>query len=920
MLDKGTCLRYYKRKEIQEAMLEHALSKEVGLRYGESFGKRPDILMYPQEILELAKRGATSFHTSEEIWSNPKELNSELSRKELDELRIGWDLVLDIDCKFIDYSKICAHLVVQFLKYCGVENISCKFSVTGDTPLLVKFDHKTQLLRIDDIIKQIKDGKKGEVLSLNYKNQVCYSPITDFLEHHEEIYQIFHENSKLPIKITKHHSLFVWDKGAIIQKETRRLNVGDFLVTFRSADYLWRGVGYFKWEFDFLKKKINRKIPITKELLLLLGYYLAEGHITKKIHQVGFSFNVAEEDYIHECVKLLKRITKKNISIRHPNSGSTQILIHSKEWYYFFEKICGKGAKNKHVPDFSWELPRDFFIFLLQGYIRGDGYKSGKYSVTIKSVSHGLIRELVWLCKLNHISCSLNQELSREHLMPQGTLFKGSHAYTINIPKSELGGLEFHRGRNKFSPHPKGNTFPLDGLKEVYSQIKPKLFNHYRAEQMTLRKKFANLERINKVLAWFDQTKSKEYNLESQRIIDSYKNLGNNDIIALRINKIKKENQNVKVYDISVKDTERFFGGEFPILLHNSGNKGFHLGVPFEAFPQEINYLETKNIFPEAPKKIAFYLKENIKEQLAQKIMDFEGNDFSKIMEKTGAKNEEIIYYQKDQWGTLIPCLNVEPFLEIDTILIASRHLYRMPYSLHEKSGLVSLPIDPEKVLQFEKNTAHPDLVSISPFKFLDREKDKEKINESARRLLLNAWDFEVKTEEKREAINLSTFEEVKIESPIKEDFFPPCIKQILANGMIDGRKRAVFILMNFLGKIGWEKKEIENYILKWNAEKNKSPLPENYIRGQIKYFTPGDKLPPNCDNEAYYKNLGVCHPDALCGRLKNPVNYTILRWKRWLREKEEEESKGKRSKSKDSVSKRELEKEENKKDKEKKE
>ncbi len=72
MLDKGTCLRYYKRKEIQEAMVEHALNKEVGLRYGESFGKRPDILMYPQEILELAKRGATSFHSSEEICLIPK--------------------------------------------------------------------------------------------------------------------------------------------------------------------------------------------------------------------------------------------------------------------------------------------------------------------------------------------------------------------------------------------------------------------------------------------------------------------------------------------------------------------------------------------------------------------------------------------------------------------------------------------------------------------------------------------------------------------------------------------------------------------------------------------------------------------------------------------------------------------------------
>ena len=41
--------------------------------------------------------------------------------------------------------------------------------------------------------------------------------------------------------------------------------------------------------------------------------------------------------------------------------------------------------------------------------------------------------------------------------------------------------------------------------------------------------------------------------------------------------------------------------------------------------------------------------------------------------------------------------LDVEKFLEIDTVLISSRHLYRMPYSLHEKSGLVSLPINPGK-------------------------------------------------------------------------------------------------------------------------------------------------------------------------------------------------------------------------------
>ena len=207
-----------------------------------------------------------------------------------------------------------------------------------------------------------------------------------------------------------------------------------------------------------------------------------------------------------------------------------------------------------------------------------------------------------------------------------------------------------------------------------------------------------------------------------------------------------------------------------------------------------------------------------------------------------------------------------------------------MPYSLHEKSGLASLPINPDKIMQFEKSMADPDKITISPIKFMDRNISEE----SGRRLLVNALDFEVKSGEDREN-NDTKFEEMKIESPIKEDFFPPCIKQILSNGLEDGKKRAVFILSNFLGKIGWEKKEIESYLLKWNREKNRAPLRDNYIQGQMKTFKPGDKLPPNCNNDAYYKDLGVCHPDALCGRLKNPVNYTILRWKRWLRDREDD-------------------------------
>ena len=72
MIDIGTILRHYKREDIQKEMILHAEDKEIGTRFANGgFGKRPDILSYPRDILELAKQGATSFHSSEEIWKNP---------------------------------------------------------------------------------------------------------------------------------------------------------------------------------------------------------------------------------------------------------------------------------------------------------------------------------------------------------------------------------------------------------------------------------------------------------------------------------------------------------------------------------------------------------------------------------------------------------------------------------------------------------------------------------------------------------------------------------------------------------------------------------------------------------------------------------------------------------------------------------
>jgi len=290
-----------------------------------------------------------------------------------------------------------------------------------------------------------------------------------------------------------------------------------------------------------------------------------------------------------------------------------------------------------------------------------------------------------------------------------------------------------------------------------------------------------------------------------------------------------------------------------------SGNKGFHIGVPFLAFPTRVHGKKTSLFFPDGPKRIAIYLTEFIKKHLSKEILKKHSVD--EIIKTTGMEYNEIISNNK---------FNPYSFIEIDTLLISSRHLYRMPYSLHEKSGLCSLPIDPEKVLEFEKKQAQPENVKVRGFQFLGYSVANE-----AKDLIVQAFDFSIPEDriEKKDSVR----EYEALTEAIPADFFPPCMHNILA-GLEDGRKRSMFILINFLSNVGYEPDKIDEILHEWN-NKNREQLREVILKGQLRYRTGQKKvLPPNCSNEAYYKSFGVCTPDNFCPRIKNPVNYTVLK------------------------------------------
>lgn len=360
-----------------------------------------------------------------------------------------------------------------------------------------------------------------------------------------------------------------------------------------------------------------------------------------------------------------------------------------------------------------------------------------------------------------------------------------------------------------------------------------------------------------------------------------------------------------------------------------SGSKGFHIIVPWKAFPKIINGQETKNLFPELPRKIVSYVRFKSEGELNELLSDEDLKQFEKTQIKRGIKCNncheialefEMINYickkhsppkmeiKKLQEKKDFKCPECGTFFEIeeeksekffecrkcdldskkdpnnfsrhiesdifelmglDLILVSPRHLFRAPYSLHEKTSFASIVISENELLNFQPKDADPLKIKIK--NFLPDAKENE-----AEKLVRDSVDWYGNPDIAKENKQNPEFKPIKLEK-LSDSYLPPSVQKILL-GMEDGKKRALFILINLFRAIGMEKEEMEKRIFDWN-KKNPLPLKEGYLKAQIIWsYRNKIVLPPNFDKD-YYRGIGII-PTEEEMRLKNPVNYVLKKAK----------------------------------------
>ena len=131
--------------------------------------------------------------------------------------------------------------------------------------------------------------------------------------------------------------------------------------------------------------RISSIIPINEDLSELLGYYVSEGHISKKntrgnLHYY-ITFSCASEKMHQRINEISKDIFGLNVYTldRIKDTGSIVSSLHAKIVDHLFENIfeCGTNSRSKKIPSQILSSPISVKNSFFKAYMDGDGnYKA----------------------------------------------------------------------------------------------------------------------------------------------------------------------------------------------------------------------------------------------------------------------------------------------------------------------------------------------------------------------------------------------------------------------------------------------------------------------------------------------------------------------------------------------------------------
>lgn len=177
--------------------------------------------------------------------------------------------------------------------------------------------------------------------------------------------------------------------------EARDLNIGDYLViqgatesigmipTFDLKDYLNCPERHLITD-EFIQaknsstKKIKRVLTINPNIMYMIGRYLGDGHIEYERNiprLIGFTYNKKEKSAIEKLCKIFQDEFNLNCNqvIQSDENGTYNLEFGSTTIATWLDSEFFHGFANKIIPEWVFNLPKEYKVQLLTGLFSADG-------------------------------------------------------------------------------------------------------------------------------------------------------------------------------------------------------------------------------------------------------------------------------------------------------------------------------------------------------------------------------------------------------------------------------------------------------------------------------------------------------------------------------------------------------------------
>lgn len=160
----------------------------------------------------------------------------------------------------------------------------------------------------------------------------------------------------------------------------------------------------------------HAEIYRSKEECLMFGYWAAEGSISKKSGQIQWAGHRDETRIIPFIERGLlvygigkrskTRKSVKKLSVMYSKQHKSRTLLYTSNTLLKELEICGKGV-TKCLPEWVYNVSKEQALWILAGYIYGDGHFGKDRDVKWTSVSRKLAYQISFLMRKCGIGCSL---------------------------------------------------------------------------------------------------------------------------------------------------------------------------------------------------------------------------------------------------------------------------------------------------------------------------------------------------------------------------------------------------------------------------------------------------------------------------------------------------------------------------------